>query len=131
MTNEKITAEIVRDYFSAPVAKCENCGDWTGNPEDVGGLAGVRDLLQRVEPGEPMPACECPECGALCHLEQDDAEKLLAVIDSACNDLSALWRAKTRRHGEPVHVRHIRSAVADGRAWWTDNAPLPDAGGRA
>ncbi len=34
-------------------------------------LAPIRDIYQRVEPGEPMPAGECPECGALVHVERD------------------------------------------------------------
>lgn len=44
-------------------AKCADCGL-------VWGLADVdeiRDLYDRVAPGEPMPAGQCKKCGALCH----------------------------------------------------------------
>lgn len=41
----------------------------------------IPDLQERVLSGEPMPAGECPECGALCHqldnedeLEEEDEE---------------------------------------------------------
>ena len=40
---------------------CENC-DWSGETVEP-----LRHADQRVAPGEPMPAGECPECGACCH----------------------------------------------------------------
>lgn len=43
--------------------KCQNC-NWTGLQADC---KPVKNLTQRVAVGEPMPAGECPECGALCH----------------------------------------------------------------
>ena len=43
-------------------SECQNCGAIV-NDED---LKPIKDLMQRVEPGEPMPSGECPECGALC-----------------------------------------------------------------
>lgn len=52
-------------------AKCANC-DWTGDTEL---LKPIADIHQRVAPGETMPAGECPECGCLAHIieEDDDA----------------------------------------------------------
>ena len=32
-----------------------------------GALREIRDLFQRVAPGEPMPSGQCPHCGSLCH----------------------------------------------------------------
>ena len=50
-----------------PLYECQNCAkQWT-----EGQLKPIQHLTQRVEVGEPMPAGECPECGALCH-EADD-----------------------------------------------------------
>lgn len=43
---------------------CSNCG--LGVP--VGDTVGIDDFDSRVSPGEEMPAGECPDCGALCHL---------------------------------------------------------------
>lgn len=43
--------------------ECQNCGKtWA---EDQ--LREVKDLFERVAPGEEMPSGECPECGAVCH----------------------------------------------------------------
>lgn len=58
-----------RDSFTvaddaAPVrCACANCA-WTG-PESS--LGAIKHLGQRVEPGEPMPSGECPDCGALAY----------------------------------------------------------------
>ncbi len=46
------------------MAECQNCARVFFVTE----LKPAKDLLQRVEPGEPMPAGDCPECGALCQL---------------------------------------------------------------
>ena len=30
----------------------------------------IPDLLERIAPGEPVPAGECPDCGALVHADE-------------------------------------------------------------
>lgn len=62
-------------FASKPKAKkkserCVNC-DAEVNSKNIRPLAEVPDLLQRVEPGEPMPDGECRACGALVHLNQN------------------------------------------------------------
>lgn len=60
--------------------ECQNCR--ARNP--LGSLNYIKDLYARVEPGEPMPAGECPECGALCHaVKADDAATLAAARANA------------------------------------------------
>lgn len=49
-------------------ARCENCG-WNGFLGDVIVLGDVPDLAERISPGEEVPAGECPDCGALAHLD--------------------------------------------------------------
>lgn len=50
-------------------AECQDCGHlW---PLDL--LNDLQDPLQRVLPGDEMPAGECPECGAACLLLPDPA----------------------------------------------------------
>jgi hypothetical protein len=49
---------------------CQNC-EWRG---EAGSLLDIKDLEQRVAPGEPMPAGECPKCGCLCHLVGSNAD---------------------------------------------------------
>ena len=34
---------------------------------DADKLLGIEDLTQRIEPGQPFPSGECPECGFLCY----------------------------------------------------------------
>jgi hypothetical protein len=51
-------------------AECEDCG-WQGSRS---ALKPIRDLHERVAPGEAMPAGECPQCGALAHLTEDADE---------------------------------------------------------
>lgn len=48
-------------------SQCQDCGLVVRNTN----LKPVKNLLQRVEPGEPMPSGECPECGALCQPDLD------------------------------------------------------------
>jgi hypothetical protein len=55
-----------RDYGGddqTPV-ECGDC-DWTGSACD---LDGISDYEQRVSPGEPTPAGQCPKCAALAHI---------------------------------------------------------------
>jgi hypothetical protein len=47
--------------FAESVTACQNCGGhWHHQELEVDGLD------ERAAPGEPMPAGECPSCGALC-----------------------------------------------------------------
>jgi len=56
-------ADVV-DVQGEGVAECQDCGGrWGENDLHV-----VRHLTERVLPGETMPAGECPDCGAVCHL---------------------------------------------------------------
>ena len=44
---------------------CQNCDGIFKARE----LKEITDIFERVDPGEVMPAGECPNCGALCHNE--------------------------------------------------------------
>lgn len=43
------------------------CQDCRALHEDGALITPIPDIHQRVAVGEPMPAGECPSCGALCH----------------------------------------------------------------
>lgn len=51
---------------------CQNC-HWEGPHEQLGD---IKHYHQRVEPGEPEPDGECPECGALCHAKEEPEQEL-------------------------------------------------------
>jgi hypothetical protein len=45
---------------------CANC-DWVGTVADLNDIV---DVQERVTAGEIAPAGQCPECGALAHLDE-------------------------------------------------------------
>ena len=47
---------------------CGNCG-WTGKGA---ALKPIQHFFERVAAGETCPAGECPECGCLAHVVEDD-----------------------------------------------------------
>lgn len=55
---------MIEDF---PVA-CADC-DWRGRRSDS---VPIDNLYERVEPGDPFPAGQCPQCGAL--VEQADCD---------------------------------------------------------
>lgn len=52
------------DEDSVRECNCQNCGTMTLEKD----LRPIRDLEQRIAPGEIVPAGECPECGCLASL---------------------------------------------------------------
>lgn len=78
------------------MSTCECCfKQWP-----IQALKPISDLLQRVIPGEPMPAGECPECGGLCHLGHAD------VQECSVDELgAAIWlvQRETELKAQEVH----------------------------
>lgn len=56
----------------APQSHCDNC-DWKGIPEKE--LHEILHLHTRLDPGSVVPSGECPECGALCYLDDENKQK--------------------------------------------------------
>jgi hypothetical protein len=65
-----ISVERIPEMGDTDRSYCQNC-DWEGPDEE---LKPVKDLFQRVDPGEPMPSGECPKCGCLCQPQEQDEE---------------------------------------------------------
>ena len=62
--------------------RCDNCQKGYGSLYE---LNPVRDLEQRVAPGEPRPVGECPHCGAVVHpVEQDWWPVPRSALDRHC-----------------------------------------------
>lgn len=62
-----------------PDSVCANCQ----KRFPCGDLDPVDDYWERIEPGTEAPSGQCPECGALCFLEQDAlrAHRVKIVIE--------------------------------------------------
>lgn len=72
-------------------AKCANC-DWAGDPEEAA-IGEIPHFWERVEVGDIMPACECPECGAIAFIDDErqrlrDAAPALARMVELMEELS-------------------------------------------
>lgn len=86
------------------VHKCQSCGTkW-----DKDALKEIKDIFQRVAPGEPMPSGECPDCGALCHpieipwmLDNPSFGKLKEAAQQYINALA------TDDHGLDNYKQHV------------------------
>ena len=59
-----------------PTATCQYCG-WNG-PADQ--CAELINAWERVEPGSPMPAGECPACSASAMLDQARQEPSVTIV---------------------------------------------------
>lgn len=75
-----------REHIKEEAAvECDNC-DWTG---EFTQLNEIKDPHERMDPGCPIPAGECPKCGALAYLTEspDFAPKQLnrAYLESLRN----------------------------------------------
>ncbi len=61
-----ITADqAVRD--NQELSRCQACNRLYVEGEMVP-LEELKNLLERITPGEQVPSGECPDCGALCHI---------------------------------------------------------------
>lgn len=57
--------EALKLYDVGHPHRCQDCGkQWPDSQVVL--LEDVKNLLDRVSPGEPTPSGECPECHALC-----------------------------------------------------------------
>lgn len=75
-------------------------------------LRPIQDIFERVMPGEPMPAGECPSCGALCHAEVDNSENYL--LDALLVSYGALCARMdpNKRPRTPIDWKMLDAAIA-------------------
>ena len=59
-----------------PTATCQYCG-WNGPADQCGPL---ENAWERVQPGDTMPAGECPECSASAMLDDDTPEPCIEIV---------------------------------------------------
>ncbi len=59
-----------------PTATCQYCG-WNGPADRCGPL---KNAWERVEPGDVMPAGECPNCNASAMLDETRQEPSVTIV---------------------------------------------------
>lgn len=59
-----------------PLAKCQSC-NWTGPADFCGPLKNSRE---RVQPGDVMPAGECPVCNASAMIVEDGDGSFVKIV---------------------------------------------------
>lgn len=65
--------KLFEGYNESTPIKCGSCG-WLGDllEKDVKPIEKAKDFFQRVIPGEPMPAGECPVCESFVYLVKEE-----------------------------------------------------------
>lgn len=58
---------------------CQNCDFKTDDEFALVPIEEMDELTQRISPGEPVPAGECPKCGAVCHEEKPTPKLVITV----------------------------------------------------
>jgi len=103
--------------------QCANC-DWQGFDTDC---YPVKDVLERVAPGEIMPAGECPECGAVCHPSKPEFPQLLPVFfkfEATVVSEGCIWTddlgARSMSEAEAVTIDAICNAWGWDRSQWPE-----------
>lgn len=107
---------IRHDHLAADApCRCDNC-DWRGLLSAVCPV--VSDLEQRTMPGEEVPAGECPECGALAHLDESggESEEPRPVVSVAA--YGRIWFQ--RSYGNTYHTVCV---LVDGREVYRSPSP--------
>ncbi len=117
-----------------PDAKCQNC-DWTG-PADLCGP--LKNAHERVQPGDVMPAGECPLCGASAMIVEHDDSPCFKIVTRTHPHLATHFASKVSartladlmnfahpdRHFFVQHIHHIGHRVAVSRPFpQTPDAP--------
>lgn len=66
--------------------KCQNC-EGIYDEDEIIPLEMVRDLFQRIAPGEVVPVGECRRCGALCHYTDDEIPEVKPLTCARCGNV--------------------------------------------
>ncbi len=95
--------------------RCDNCLRLWTEAE----LQPIKDVFERVAPGEPMPAGECPACGALCHAVPSVPPQRFAVLShdgdeqvACCDFVTAADHEAAEQMVLDARVDHIQGVAA-------------------
>lgn len=98
--------------------KCDNCqSEFRDDKELAHVFPDIPGLFERITPGEPVPAGECPNCGALVHL-CSEVELICTICGDSVNE--ADLREHLRQHNPNAQamdwddVRNVFRLAGDG-----------------
>ena len=74
-----------------PTATCQYCG-WNGPADRCGPL---KNAWERVEPGDVMPAGECPKCNASALLDETRHEPCIKVSTTLVPERAARFGVRS------------------------------------
>ena len=74
-----------------PTATCQYCG-WNGPANRCGPL---KNAWERVNPGEIMPAGECPQCNASAMIDEDRPGPRIAIVTTPVPECTTHFRARS------------------------------------
>lgn len=99
--------------------ECNNCGLLYNHIEELKPLD-IYSLIERVAPGEPFPAGECPTCGAFCHPRATDPYTDPVTLLRGIREALQTWSqcrdvGKGHKHSMGVYVCKIDAALQANR----------------
>lgn len=97
------------------LAECQNC-DWRGDPAECRQL---RDVFDRVDPGEVMPVGECPECNCACHYNGR------VTVTFTTEELKQLRRLLEEPLGDACQGGDVSRSIARKLDWYDLLPPGP------
>jgi hypothetical protein len=94
--------------------RCENCQELWKRDE----LQPMKDVEMRVGEGEPMPAGECPDCGAVCHAHiEPEFNPKPAEVEREINGFASDMRLALSAVGVKGHVVSTFTDEGRGPRW--------------
>ena len=90
-----------------PHWRCPNCGHACHERD----ATPISDIFERVEPGEIMPAGECPLCGAL--LESTDPDWYIVVgrVTFDDEDTLLILQASSESEAEDLYEKEMQQTI--------------------
>ena len=91
------------------LVSCQNCS-WTGLASH---LHAIRDLATRIAPGETVLAGQCPDCGALAHLDAPQSSVSLEVfaLSSDTRDGTEVFAGTRKARADHLDERFLGNMI--------------------
>ncbi|QPC87114.1 hypothetical protein GA830_10445 [Mesorhizobium sp. NBSH29] len=95
-------------YNDYSPCRCADCGRVTHFSD----LAAIKDMEQRIDPGEIVPAGECPECGALAYVDDTGPNYMMLSALHLAEQFMAGFEGDPMQEGIDDQLAAIRAVLA-------------------